>query len=581
LIVYGDHPRRQDAHERVAGMEAALRGALGRPAGLVRHAALAGALIEAGEIAQGIADEAFAARGVDADCPATEAATALLRAVAAIYVRSWRTGYERVGAFPEAPLAALRAAFPCGEITTKRAEGFAFYALYPEAYALAAEGLPAGARVIGLRSIGTALGAVVAAAAGAGRFVTLRPVGHPFGRVVAMDGSLAASLLDDPAARFAVVDEGPGLSGSSFGAVVDALAARGVAEDRIHLLPGHDGGPGPEASPESRARWGRLSRRPALFERAVLDAPRPEGRLARWAADRLGPATGPLEDLSGGAWRRLSVPEGRPWPPVHPFLERRKFLHRTAEGAWLLRFVGLGRAGEEAAGRARMLHEAGLAPAVGGLLHGFLALRWEEAARPLDPGAVDRAALVAHLGRYLAFRAVRMPASRADGAAAAALLDMARHNVAEGLGGAAAGHLDRWRGDLGALDASVRRVVTDNRMHAWEWLRLPGGRLLKADATDHAASHDLIGCGDIAWDVAGATVELGLTGGEAAGLRDDLARRTGRAVDPALLAFLTPCYLAFQLGLHAMAARAWGGGEEAARAEEAVRRYAAHLRDAL
>ena len=61
------------------------------------------------------------------------------------------------------------------------------------------------------------------------------------------------------------------------------------------------------------------------------------------------------------------------------------------------------------------------------------------------------------------------------------------------------------------LKGAVRRVETDNRLHAWEWLHTPDGRLLKTDALDHHAGHDLIGCQDITWDIAGATVELDLS----------------------------------------------------------------------
>ena len=42
--------------------------------------------------------------------------------------------------------------------------------------------------------------------------------------------------------------------------------------------------------------------------------------------------------------------------------------------------------------------------------------------------------------------------------------------------------VDPWREGLDTISGRLRRVITDNRMHAWEWLRLPEGRWLKADA---------------------------------------------------------------------------------------------------
>ncbi|TPG53368.1 hypothetical protein EAH89_16595 [Roseomonas nepalensis] len=566
MIVYGDAPRPDDPRRLLDAVAASLREVAAAPPGLARHAALVAALIEAGELAQGLADAAFAERGEDREGPVERASMAFLGGIAAAVLASQRSGFARTGPLPAAPSGLLLPA----RILRKRAEGFAHYALYPEAYALAASALPSGSwRVIGLRSIGTALGAVVAAALGAAPAVTLRPVGHPFHREVRLSANLAANLLADPAARLAVVDEGPGLSGSSFGAVLDALGARGVEERRIHLLPSHGGAPGPQAGEAARARWGRLARHPAPVDRFLLD---PAAGLPAWAAARLGPAEAPLEEVSGGGWRRRRFPDPAAWPPVHPYLERRKFLHRSGGATWLLKFVGLGRHGEEAAALARRLHGAGFTPPVAGLLHGFLAERWEEGARPLDPAAADRPALVAHLGRYLTFRAHHLPAGEAEGAPLAALWEMARHNTAEALGEDAAAGLDAWKPRLPALAARGRRVRTDNRLHAWEWLVLPGGRLLKADAVDHAAAHDLVGCQDIAWDVAGAAVELDLSMEERERLRALAGAEAG------LTELFLPLYRAFQLGYHAMAADAWGGGEEAERARRAVARYAEGLR---
>ena len=45
---------------------------------------------------------------------------------------------------------------------------------------------------------------------------------------------------------------------------------------------------------------------------------------------------------------------------------------------------------------------------------------------------------------------------------------------------------------------------------------------MKTDALDHAFGHDLVGCQDIAWDLAGAAVEFDLDTEE----RETLARRS-------------------------------------------------------
>ena len=61
---------------------------------------------------------------------------------------------------------------------------------------------------------------------------------------------------------------------------------------------------------------------------------------------------------------------------------------------------------------------------------------------------------------------------------------------------------------LERLERVVRPVEIDGRLHAWSYLRRDG-HLLKTDALDHHAGHDLVGCQDIAWDIVGAKIELG------------------------------------------------------------------------
>src|SRR3954453_21950736 len=74
-----------------------------------------------------------------------------------------------------------------------------------------------------------------------------------------------------------------------------------------------------------------------------------------------------------------------------------------------------------------------------------------------------------------------------------------------------------------------RHVLTDNRMHAWEWLVTPEGRILKADALDHHRGNDLVGPQDVAWDLAGAAVELELDEDGLERLSASLIRARGTA----------------------------------------------------
>ncbi|MDB5682550.1 MAG: hypothetical protein JWM75_248, partial [Sphingomonas bacterium] len=129
-----------------------------------------------------------------------------------------------------------------------------------------------------------------------------------------------------------------------------------------------------------------------------------------------------------------------------------------------------------------------------------------------------------------------------------------------------------------AMESRVVRMATDNRCDPHEWLRLPDGRILKADALDHDAAHDLIGAQDLAWDVAGIAAEFDLDEDAMGQLVAATERAAGRAIDRALLGFLLPCYCAFRLGAAQLAADGLGGWTaEQARNRTAVARYAARL----
>lgn len=541
MLVYGDRDRIEDPRVVVARIAAACPTAAAKPDGLIRHSLLVSLFIEAAELAQGLADAEFAALGEDDRTPCRDAATAVVMELARAVARSWR-GEPQPGACTLVAGLATLSKQPLPEtVRIRRPEGYAFYGLYPEAYLEAAArlppDLPAPFVVIGLRSIGTGLAAMAAVALSAAPPVTLRPIGHPFHRAVRVSARQRAALLADAGASYVIVDEGPGLSGSSFGAVAEWLETAGVPSRRIAFLPSHGGDPGPRSSDRHRRRWAEAVRPVIGFDELVHAAHGPVPPLERWFEDTLGPAVAPLRDLSGGAWRTASADLAADWPPVHAQQERRKFLLRTASGSWLLKFSGLGRLGEVKLDRARTLHQAGFTTEPIALRHGFLAERWLDGAQPPFTMSPKR------LADYLLFRARSFPAERDMGASLPDLLAMAHVNIGEALGAAATVSLDRWTpGTLRELGAGVRRVVTDNRLHIWEWLRTTDGRLLKTDSLDHADAHDLIGCQDIAWDVAGAIVEFGLAAAEAARLCGAVG------ASKRLVAFHLPCYLAFQIG---------------------------------
>jgi hypothetical protein len=589
MFVWGDQVRLESPHETLGQVWEALQQLARSPAGIECHAALVAVLIEAGELVQGLADARSLEAGCETGSAVEIAAMALLARVASAVRASWESGFARPGALPEEEIRALGAAPLPGVVRIKRAEGFALYSLYPESYLEAATALTAvqPVRVIGIRSIGAPLAALVASVLRAPPPVTVRPVGDPPCRRVVMSDELAAGLLADRgSARFAVVDEGPGLSGSSFGAVADFLEDRGVAPDRIHFFASHRGPLArSSSSPRHRRRWVQAARHAVDLGDLLLHAPRrPEHRLEHWVADLVGEPEAPLEEISGGRWRSLRYAREADWPPSNLHLERRKFLLRASGGGiWLLKFVGLGREGARKLARARALHAAGFAAGVAGYRHGFLVEHWLGDLPSLDRGFGDRDRLVAQVGRYLGFRARRFPAAEPGrGAPLARLLEMARFNAALALGEQLARQLDRWAPALDRLERRVRRIETDNRPHAWEWLLTEDGHLLKTDALDHHAGHDLVGCQDVAWDIVGVAVELGLSRPERDRLCGVVEAESGRLVDPELLALLAPCYLALQLGDRGLATEIVAGcAAEVERLRAAALWYVRQLRHEL
>ncbi len=222
----------------------------------------------------------MAAAGEDCETVVQALAMSATYRFAEAVVVSWRSEFAAVVEPPADVLRRLGELMLPDTVRIKEPEGYAFYAVYPESYVDAAEraGLGLDTVVIGIRSIGTSLSAAVAAGAGAILPITVRPTGHPFQRSVEPAAAMAERLAKD-AGPVAVVDEGPGLSGSSFGAVVDHLELQGIARERIVLLPSHDGAPGPRSSLGARARWQALRRVPADFERSIVP------KLVGWASE--------------------------------------------------------------------------------------------------------------------------------------------------------------------------------------------------------------------------------------------------------------------------------------------------------
>jgi hypothetical protein len=523
------------------------------------------ALIDAGEIH---------AASADALCPSIDdlhPAVAGLRDVTEAIALGWmdaRGGSSTSGAAMRVDRARREASDLPSRAERSVPEGFAYYALYPEMYEAAARIAVrrSGAEdvaVVGIRSIGTTLAAVVAQAvrrSGARAWAwTVRPRGHPFDRAVQIGPALASSLAARQAGLFLIVDEGPGLSGSSFAAAAEAIRSLGVPNERIVLLPSYDPEIGTLKSERGRDVFRRHQVVTASFEDHVL------------AAGLHGYRRAELQDVSGGRWRG-HVSDARRSVPVHPHHERRKYLAGTASQT-LLVFEGLGRYGERAVVRAVSLAEAGFGPAPSGFHRGFLSRRWESSATV--PTTFD-AAMLERIGTYLGWVGQRFATGQECDIAPTA--EMLQTNAGEALGEAARLAAGRLTHDANTMSGPAAWL--DGRMQWQEWL-LWEGSLVKVDALHHHDDHFFPGACDPAWDLAGAIVELALDTEASRSMLDGYEAACGDSGVQQRLPFFVAAYAAFRVGYTAMAAESLGETEDGRRFASARRRYERALRRAL
>lgn len=460
-------------------------------------------------------------------------------------------------------------------------EGYAHYAVYPEMYLEAARRCyeilgPFNAVCLGLRSIGTSLSAVVhGALEEQGCKVasyTLRPRGHPFTRRPVVTSQLQMILQAERDAVFLVVDEGPGISGSSLAGTADLLSDLGIEDERIVLFPSWATDGAELRSPDARARWPRHRQFIATFEEVWLNSGRLSQRLP----------TGRLRDFSAGAWRDELYDDPAAFPPIQPQHERRKYLlesfsgpHSERTSRWLT-FVGLDSPISAKLARAEQLAAAGFTTAPEMVANGFLV-------RPFTPGApVSRQEgvepeLLETMASYLAYISREHPAE--PSVTDTSLREMVSTNVAKGLG-------DRW---LSRLDSSLsgsaagwceRPVALDGRMLPHEWIRTAQG-YLKTDAVDHCDDHFFPGCQDIAWDVVAACLEFGLPPDNRRRLIQRYRVLSGDRTIASRLPLHAVTYLAFRLGYATMAAGTLGGTPDGMRFAGAAERYQELLKSEL
>lgn len=411
------------------------------------------------------------------------------------------------------------------------AEGFAYYALHPFRFQAPVAQLQTDrpVRILGIRSIGTSLSAVVRAFFAQSnpdvQRITIRPHGHPYDRKLELSPEQKEWIHASPHALFVVVDEGPGLSGSSFLSVAEAVEACGIPVSQIALIGSRYPDLTQMRAPNATTRW------PHFRFLAADEAP-------------IIPQNACI-DLTGGMWRQFFCKDRAEQPAAWTQLEPAKYM--SADRRILYKFHGYGHFGEQIAQRSQLAADAGFAPAWLGMERGFGKYEVVKGAllspADLTPELIERAA------EYCAFRVREM---RAENDGPSDLQAMAAWN---------------WQCEFGSelknMHLAVERlVIADARMQPHEWLRTEDGRILKLDGSTHGDDHFFPGPCDIAWDLAGMIVEWDMADAQKEQFLNLYCERSAddasARIDDYILAYTT-----FRMGWSKMAARASAGwGDE-------------------
>lgn len=437
------------------------------------------------------------------------------------------------------------------KLTTSPPEGFSYYALHPLDFArlastISVPGKPAA--IVGIRSIGVTLSAIVAAQLRADGApisrITLRPTGHPYQRTLQFSEEELGWVQQqkDNAAEFIVVDEGPGRSGSTFLSVAEALVGCGISLDRIALL----GSRGPDlellCAEDAKNRWRKF--------RFFATSP---NSTSRFHNHRIAGA---------GAWRSIFLPTKAVWPAIWPQMERTKYL--SPDKKLFFKFEGMGSQGEAALERARYLAKVGFSASVEDAGDGFAQYHVLNG-HCLDYVDISASALD-RVAAYCTFRAATFRAPQVPGL----LTEMVRFNLFQELG-------LEWKGTLPEVE---RSVFVDGHMQLHEWIQADSGIFLKTDASSHGDDHFFPGPVSIAWDLAGTIVEWDLSADAQEFLLTRFEHWSSERLRPCISSYVL-AYAIFKMSWCRMALSTVQGTEEEPRLQAAYKDYRSHAIDAF
>jgi hypothetical protein len=467
-------------------------------------------------------------------------------------------------------------------------EGYAYYGLYPEMYYESAKNLikgkkPDKAFTIGIRSIGTSLSSLVGAALEDDNCIvssiTLRPRGEYFNRTLRISSELISEIKSNADSYFLIVDEGPGLSGTSLCSVAEYLSILGIKNERIVFFPSWLPDVSNFVSELSQRRWPLHEKYCAFFETSSLGI----GKIKSSFQSQN------IYDISAGKWRDLFFENISSSPAVFQNFEQRKYLLTEKpiaevskaiimndEKSFFLKFSGLGHYGLHLHKRALLLSEAGFSPKAYEISSGFIRFDLQKGI-PLSQEDVSLP-LLKRIAEYLAF--LKKNFSKAKPSLSFDdLREMIRINVLKALG-------NEWEACLTNLnnfnneDFNKNIVEIDGRMLPHEWTKTKDS-FIKTDSIHHHTDHLLPGRTDIAWDIAGTIVEFHLDPPGAEYLLEEYSRFSGDSLSKERLHFFMTAYLAFRLGYSCFASERLGNSSDGKKFKWLSNYYSSMLKDLL
>lgn len=423
-------------------------------------------------------------------------------------------------------------------------EGFSYYGLNPLDFSELTLRLEPHLRprvaIIGIRTVGSTLSAVVAAALRSrGHLVTrttVRPQGEPYRRVARLNGEQTKWVRQEltVGAEFLIVDEGPGFSGSTFLSVGRKLIELGIPRSRILFLCSRPFQPG-NHWPDQEEEWKSFRSCQAAYGRNI-------------------PA-GANQYMGNGCWRELLYPDLTQWPACWTQLERIK--HLSIDKRTLFKFEGFGRFGAQARTQAQLLSQAGLSPQLLKFENGYGCYTFLQA-RPLAQRDLN-AQFLPRFAEYCAFRAEHFRAAACD---TTSLMQMMHVNM----------ELEFGLTNPIQKIPIVHPVYPDCHMQPHEWLLTKSGDVLKSDATGDGDGHQLPGPVDSAWDLAALMIEWNLPAEARLSLLHHYFLRTGDNPEPRISTYLL-LYCVFAIARSRMAAAALHGQPDGERLRACYRQY--------